>query len=42
MQAGGAGEMDRVLEAFARTPSLALWFLKDADVSGSGTSAEMI
>lgn len=33
--------MDRDLEALSRTPSLSLWFLKDADVSGSGNSAEL-
>lgn len=36
-----AGVMDRALEASARTPSLALWFLKDADFSGPGDSAEL-
>lgn len=40
MQAEGASEVDRALMAFIRIPSLALWFLKDADVFGSGNSTE--
>lgn len=34
--------MDRALEAFARTASLALWFLKDIDLFGPGNSAKPI
>lgn len=40
MQAEGASEMDRALMAFIRIRSLALWFLKVADVFGAGNSTE--
>ena len=40
-QAGGEGEVDRASKALTRTPSLALWFFKAADVSRSGNSAEL-